>query len=235
MTLRSLDGLRRIWFGAGRRAAILSADLHQPLGGVSALGTHPLGYHLVNVLLHALNALLLWRVLRRLRVPGAWLAAAVFALHPMNVESVAWITERKNVLSGAVRSRRAAGLSAGAARRRRRVALAYLARCGRAVRAARCLSKSVTCTLPAVLLLIDWWKRGGLDRRTLLAAGAAVRLGLGMAAMTVWMERYHVGAEGEEWTLSFARARADRGPHRCGSTRAPCSGRTRWPSSIRAG
>ncbi len=98
--LRSSDGLAKIWFDP----KILPQ--YYPLVHTTfwveyhLWQLHPFGYHLVNVLLHAFNAILLLLVLRHLRVPGAWLAAAVFALHPVQVESVAWITERKNVLSG---------------------------------------------------------------------------------------------------------------------------------------
>ncbi|MGD8313778.1 MAG: hypothetical protein PVI17_03470, partial [Syntrophobacterales bacterium] len=100
VVLRTSDGLAKIWFDP----KVLPQ--YYPLVHTTfwveyhLWQMHPFGYHLVNVVLHAFNAILLLFVLRYLRVPGAWLAAALFALHPVHVESVAWITERKNVLSG---------------------------------------------------------------------------------------------------------------------------------------
>ena len=96
--LTAPDGLRQIWF------SLESPSQYFPLTYTSfriersLWGLKPTGYHWVNILLHTANALLLWRLLTVLRVPGAWLAAGIFALHPVQVESVAWITERKNVL-----------------------------------------------------------------------------------------------------------------------------------------
>ena len=99
-TLQTLDGLGRIWFEIGATPQYYPLVFTTFWIEYRFWQLEPLGYHLVNVLLHGLSAVVLWLILRRLSVPGAWLAAAVFALHPVHVESVAWITERKNVLSG---------------------------------------------------------------------------------------------------------------------------------------
>jgi len=205
-TLTSIDGLRRIWFELG------ATPQYYPLVHTSfwieyhLWELQPFGYHLVNVLLHIVSALMLWRILRRLGVPGAWWAAAIFAIHPVHVESVAWITERKNVLSGLfylaaawayLRFAGLGGACSGLARRWRFYALALV------LFACALLSKTVTCTLPAALLLLLWWKRSRLRRADLLPLIPLLALGLAMGLVTVWMEKHHVGAEGEEWALTF--------------------------------
>ncbi len=132
-------------------------------------GTSPFGHHLVNVLLYMANVLLLWRLLRYLAVPGAWAVAAVFAVHPMHVESVAWVIGRKDLLSGLfyvvaalcwIRS--IGGLDDGRQRPRNSIGVAhprlYLAALGLFVAAV--LSKSVAVTLPVAFAILLWWKNG---------------------------------------------------------------------------
>src|SRR5208282_34024 len=170
-------------------------------------GLNPVGYHLINVLLHGTAAILLWQVLLRLRIRGAWLAAVIFALHPVQVESVSWITERKNVLS-------AVFYFAAALAYLRYVALAepggpnrhrwhwYLG--ALVLFLAALLSKTVTCTLPAALLLVCWWKKGRVQRDDIFPLLPFFALGVGLGLLTAWMEKYHVGAQGAEWSLTFA-------------------------------
>jgi len=204
-TLHSFDGLRRIWLEPGAVPQYYPLTFTTFWLEYQLWGPEPFGYHLVNVLLHAANAILVWLVLRRLGVPGAWLAGAFFALHPMQVESVAWISERKNVLAGVfffaaflmyLRAEAANG-AAGPTRIRWRP---YLA--AGALFAAALLSKTVACSLPAVLLLVLWWQRGRIDRRAVARLLPLFGAGLVLAAVTVWMERYHVGAQGIDFALS---------------------------------
>ena len=193
-TLRTLDGLRRIWLEPG------AVPQYYPLTFTSLWldhhlwGVQPLGYHLVNVLLHGANVILVWVIGRRLALPGAWLAAAVFAVHPVHVESVAWVTERKNVLSGALYL--AAFLAylraAGGARAAYGLALGLFA--------GALLAKTVTCTLPVVLLLVLWWRRGRVDITPLIPFFV---LGAASGLVTAWMEAHHVGATGALWRLSL--------------------------------
>ena len=125
-------------------------------------GLAPSGYHIVNVLLHLLNSLLVWRLLLRLAVPGAWVAAAVFAAHPTHVESVAWIIERKDVLSGLFYLTAVlVWLRFLEQPRPWRYGLTLL------LFVAGLLSKSIVVTLPAVLLIVQWWKDGRIAVRDL--------------------------------------------------------------------
>jgi Flp pilus assembly protein TadD len=209
-TLRSADGLRRIW--CELTAAPQEYPQYYPLVYSSfwleyqGWRTAPLGYHVDNVLLHALAAVLLWRVLATLRVPGAWWAAALFGVHPVHVESVAWITERKNVLAGvfymaaALTYLRFALPSHAGGRRPLRW---WLYAAALVLFVCALLSKTVTCTLPAVLLIVLWWQRGRILRRDVLALLPLFVLGLAFGLLTSWMERRYVGATGREWNLDF--------------------------------
>src|SRR5262252_984204 len=95
--LTASDGLRQIWFSAHTQSQYFPLVYTTFRYERMLWGLNPIGFHLVNVLLHGTNAVLVWILLSRLRVPGAWFAAAIFALHPVQVETVAWVTELKNL------------------------------------------------------------------------------------------------------------------------------------------
>ncbi|WP_428938570.1 tetratricopeptide repeat protein [Fontivita pretiosa] len=195
-TLRNLRGLWRIWFRWG------ATPQYYPMTHTSFWieyrfwGLNPTGYHVTNVTLHSINALLLWRLLRRLEVRGAFLAAAVFALHPVNVESVAWISERKNVLAMCFALLATLAYVRPSPCRSSYAIALVLFICA-------LLSKTITATLPAVLLVLIWWKHGRIHRRDVVALLPFFVAGIGMGLMTAAMERFYVGATGEDWQLSL--------------------------------
>jgi Flp pilus assembly protein TadD len=206
-TLHDLDGLRRIWFEVG------AVPQYYPVVHTTfwleyhLWGLNPFGYHLINVLLHAAVAILLWRVLRCLQIRGAWLAAIIFALHPIEAESVSWITERKNVLSAVFYFTAALAYFrfvawAGTEGQSRHRWYWYLG--ALALFLAALLSKTVTCSLPAALLLTCWWKKGRVQWGDTLPLLPFFVLGAGLGLLTAGMEKYHVGAQGADWSFTFA-------------------------------
>ncbi len=196
--LQSWQGLYRIWFDLGATQQYYPL-LHSTFWFEHKLwGDAVLGYHLANILLHAAAAVLVALVLRRLKVPGAYLAAAIFALHPVQVESVAWITEQKNTLS--------AVFYLGAMliylrfdwTRRTPLYLAALA-----LFVLGLLSKTVTATLPAGLLVIFWWQRGRLSwKRDVAPLVPFFAIGAVAGLFTAWVERKLIGAEGAAFDLT---------------------------------
>ena len=190
----SWDGIWRLWFDPA--AAYLQRDTveghYWPLLYTTfwlehkLWGFHPLGYHIVNLLLHFANTALLWRLLLRLGVPGAWFAAAVFAVHPLHTESVAWIISRKDLLSALFY------LSAffmwvrfvESSRTRSYVAALSLF-------AAALLCKSVAITLPAALLIWQWWKEGRVTAGYFLRTAPFFLVGLVVGGFDIWFYKAH--------------------------------------------
>jgi tetratricopeptide (TPR) repeat protein len=198
--LRDLGGLRSIW------TDVRTTPQYYPLTHTTfwmqyqLWGDNPLPYHLANILLHIGSALLLWRILEKLGMPGAWLAAAIFALHPVHVESVAWITERKNVLSGLFYL--AAGFVYIKHKLEARSSMA-LPLLSLGLFLCALLSKTVTASLPVILFMVLAWCgcrfkiRDGIFLGTMLVSGAV------MGRLTSFLERFQVGAMGAEWDLSL--------------------------------
>jgi tetratricopeptide (TPR) repeat protein len=197
--LRTLDGLRRIWFvprTTQQYYPLLHTSywLQQKLWGDSITG-----YHIVNLLLHIGCVVLVLRIVRFLRIPGAELAATIFALHPVNVETVAWIAERKNTLSGVFalaatlwylrfdenRSRRSYALALG-------LFLLGL------------LSKTAIVTLPLALLVIFWWKRGAISwRHDVVPLIPFFFFSAAAGLMTRWVEYGNIGYRARMLDLSL--------------------------------
>ena len=204
-TLTSAQGLSRIWFEPS------SSPQYYPMVFTTfwlenhLWGLNPVGYHLVSIFLHVLGTALLWHLLVRLGIRGAWVAAMIFALHPVQVESVAWITERKNVLSGvfyfasALCLVRFFGLERGKGERPHLPPL-YVA--GSLLFLCALLSKTVTCSLPASIVMLLWWKNGRVKKTEAFMLLPLFVLGLGFGLFTGWLERHHVGAMGTDWAFS---------------------------------
>ena len=160
---------------------------------------NPIGYHVVNVFLHALNAVLVWLLLRRLKIPGAWATGLVFAVHPVNVATVAWVVEQKNTLSMLFYT----------------VAILLYLRFyengrwnsyGLALAAflLALLSKTAVVMLPLVLLGCVWWMRGRVQRKDFLYTLPFFALSLVSGLVTIWFQNNRALEGHAARTVDFA-------------------------------
>ncbi len=162
-------------------------------------GTKTGCYHAVNVVLHFVNCLLLWRLLARLRIPVSWLVAALFAVHPVNVPSVAWVAELKNTLSlpfylGAILAYLRFEDEGG--RRRYAGALALFT--------LGCLAKSSMVVLPPALLLLAWWRRGRITKQDVLRSLPFFALALASGIVTMCYQYRPDGGLPVSWGWQLA-------------------------------
>jgi Flp pilus assembly protein TadD len=212
MTLRAAHGLWDVWFKPGATCQYYPLSFTGFWLGYQLWGFNTLGFHLLNVALHCTAAILLWQLLKRLQAPGAWLAGGLFALHPVCVMSVAWMTELKNTLSATLALAAAwayiRGMKLGVYREpeggnrpwsmdRKFYALSL----GFFVLAMT--AKTAVSFLPATLLLVTWWQGRKLNWRSVWPVLPMLGIAVGMGMVTMYIERGQGGANGAHFVLPF--------------------------------
>ena len=175
-------------------------------------GLNPLPYHLLNIFLHAVSAILLWRILQILRVRAAWLGAALWALHPVMVQSVAWVTELKNTQSCVfyllsilffLKWEDQGGALSRSPQRRTGDRRSLVFALSLLFFILATLSKPSAVMLPFVLALCVWWMRGNIRWRDALALTPFALISVVASGWTIWEQRFHSRAVGPDWTQTF--------------------------------
>jgi len=186
--------LRSLWFGTDFTLTTFIWWLEH-----LAFGQHPAGYHLVDITLQALSAILLWRLLARLKIPAAWLAGALFAVHPVCVNSVARIAELKNTLSMPFflasfiaylryETSRLYPMDPPDRQSTNFAALWYFISIAAFVLAL--MAKTTVIMLPVVLLLCAMWQRHKIQRRDVIHTAPFFLLSFAFGLMSIWFQKY---------------------------------------------
>ena len=172
-----------------------------------------IGYHVDNLALHVFSALVLFKIIKNMRLPGgigaAWVTAAIWAIHPMNVESVAWVAERKNVLCAAMMFPalflllRFYGVLEGEAGHRPRAGKMRDYWGALTLFLLSLLAKTAGCFLPPAVLVLIWWRRGRITRREIAWSIPFFLIAIGLGAFTMRLEAEHAGAMGPEWAFTL--------------------------------
>jgi tetratricopeptide (TPR) repeat protein len=197
--VKAADGLYRFWFTT-------EAHDYWPLTSTTfwlewrLWGREPTGYHVTNLVLHATEALLLWAILSKLRLGGAYLAALVFAVHPVNVESVAWIAQRKNLVAllffllATLLFLEADAGEEGEGRRRAGRGPGRWYWLSLAAFVLALLGKGSVAILPLVLLLLAWWQRRRVTARDLVRVAPFAVVAVALVLVNIWFQT-HGGSE----------------------------------------
>jgi len=180
--IKAPDGLFRFWFST-------EPPDYFPLTSTTLWfewrlwGMNAAGYHVVNIILHCLNTILLWLVLRELKIPGAWLAALLFGIHPVCVESVAWVTERKNTLPLVFFMLSLLLFLKSEKSGKPRLYMLSLFSFLLAL-----LSKTSVITLPVILLGCLWWMNGKVSFKDFKRIAPYFVLSAVLGLVTIWFQ-----------------------------------------------